>query len=88
MIKLVSGFRRLPSLTREEFQQHWLEHHASLLLNVPRLVGYVQYHTLSNNPMSRKTVATDPPFDGHACFWWESLDAFRSVRDSAEFQRV
>ena len=88
MIKLVEGLRRLPSLTREEFQQHWLEHHASLLLNIPTLRSYVQYHTIGNNPMARKTVATDPPFDGHACYWWDSLDAFRSVRNSTEYQRV
>lgn len=88
MIKLVSGLRRLPNLTREEFQQHWLEHHAQLLLSVRALRGYVQYHTISNNPMSRKTVATDPPFDGHACFWFDSLDAFRSARVSPEYQQV
>ncbi len=88
MIKLVEGLRRVPSLRREEFQQHWLEHHASLLLNIPTLRSYVQYHTIGNNPMARKTVATDPPFDGHACYWWDSLDAFRSVRNSPEYQRV
>ncbi len=88
MIKLVSGLRRLPSLTREEFQEHWLEHHARLLLEVRTLRGYVQYHTIGNNPMSRKTVATDAPFDGHASFWWHSLDAFRSARISPEYERT
>jgi len=88
VIKLVSGLRRLPGLTREEFQEHWLEHHARLLLGVRTLRAYIQYHTISNNPMSRKTVATDQPFDGHACFWWDSLEALRTAYASPEYRRA
>ena len=63
-IKLVSCLHRLPSLTREEFQQHWGEHHASLMLRIKHLREYVQYPTLGNNPMSRPKVGSEPPFDG------------------------
>ena len=49
MIRLTFCLRRLPSLTREEFQRYWLETHGPLVrkhakaLNLRR---YVQLHTL------------------------------------------
>ena len=79
MIKIVSCMRRIPSLSREEFQQHWREHHAPLLLRIKRLREYVQYPTLGNNPMSRQKVGSDTPFDGFEVSYWDSLEDFRSV---------
>lgn len=79
MIKVVSCLRRLPSLSRDEFQEHWREHHAHLMLGIRHLREYVQYHTLGNNPMSRKKVGSDQPFDGFEVTYWDSLESLRTI---------
>lgn len=88
MIKVISCLRRLPSLSAEEFQQHWQEYHSALMLRIPQLREYVIYPTLGNNPMSRKKIGGDTPFDGFAVCYWDSLDALRSVMASPEYAAV
>ncbi|MAT50377.1 MAG: hypothetical protein CMK32_04230, partial [Porticoccaceae bacterium] len=50
--KMIICDRRLPSLSRREFQDYWLNHHAPLALSVrergyaPPMLGYIQNHTL------------------------------------------
>ncbi len=79
MIKLVSCLHRIPNLSRDEFQQHWSEYHGPLLRRVKHLREYVQYHTLGNNPMSRKKVGAEPPFDGFEVTCWDSLEELRAI---------
>ena len=48
MIKLVYCLRRLPQLSREEFQRYWRENHAPLVKKhseTLRIRRYVQVHT-------------------------------------------
>lgn len=78
-IKLVSCLHRLPNLTREEFQQHWSEYHASLMMRVRHLREYVQYPTLGNNPMSRQKIGSEPPFDGFEVTYWDSVERLREI---------
>lgn len=82
MIKVVSCLHRLPALSRQEFQEHWRERHALLLLQIPVLHTYVQYHTVGTNPMSRPKVGTAEPFDGFEVFYWDSLEVLREVATS------
>jgi uncharacterized protein (TIGR02118 family) len=82
MIKIVSCLHRLPSLSRQEFQEHWRERHALLLLEIPVLRAYVQYQTVGTNPMSRPKVGDAEPFDGFEVSYWDSLEAFREVLTS------
>ena len=35
MLKLIYGAKRRPELTREEFDRHWIEHHAPLVRTPP-----------------------------------------------------
>jgi hypothetical protein len=51
VIKLIYCLRRLPELSLEEFQGHWLEHHADLGRRLKGVRRYVQYHTLANDPI-------------------------------------
>jgi hypothetical protein len=72
--------RRLPHLSLEEFQSHWLEYHSQFgrLKFVRR---YIQYHTLPNDPtreiMIQGGTGTIEPFDGLAVIWFDSIEAFR-----------
>ena len=52
MLKLLYLLRRLPGLSLEEFQDHWLEYHCRFGRANRAVLRYVQYHTLANDPIS------------------------------------
>lgn len=77
MIKLVTCLRRLPSLSLEEFSDHWRDHHAKLLVGNRPIRRYVQYHRIENDPvyeaMSQAEGATVEPYDGASIIWWDDV---------------
>jgi len=81
VIKLVFCLRRLPHLSREEFQRYWLESHGPLVRELAPTLGvkrYVQVHTVTSafsEALSRHRGAPDD-FDGVAELWWDSVDDF------------
>jgi uncharacterized protein (TIGR02118 family) len=78
MVKLVFCARRLPGLTRAEFQRYWRETHGPLVLRhagALRIRRYVQVHTLDTplNAALRASRGGPEEFDGVAELWWDSL---------------
>ena len=80
MIKMTYCLRRLPHLSRKQFQDYWLSSHGALVrshaqaLNIRR---YVQVHTAEhpvNDAMQKSRGATEP-FDGIAEIWFDSVEA-------------
>lgn len=77
MIKLVYCLRRVPSLSREEFQKYWRETHGPLVKERAETLGirrYVQVHTLDsglNSALAASRGSPDEPFDGVAELWWD-----------------
>ena len=91
MVKLVFLLRRLPHLSREEFQRHWRDTHGPLVARyagVLRIRRYVQTHTLDTPyaEVLRATRGTGEPFDGIAELWWESLDELAAATATPEGQ--
>lgn len=89
MIKLVFCLRRLPHLSRAEFQRYWRETHGPLVrrhaatLDIRR---YLQLHTLDHPLQDALRASRGGPeaFDGVAELWWESREALEStLRDPA-----
>lgn len=80
MIKLTFCLRRLPHLTREEFQRYWREQHAPLVARHAGTLGilrYVQTHTghdALNSAMQGSRGGPDA-YDGVAGLWFESEEA-------------
>ena len=82
MIKLSWCMRRLPHLSREEFQRYWREKHplavpeaAIPALGVKR---YIQVHTLdtpARDLVVGERTGLVEPFDGIAELWVESIEA-------------
>ena len=77
MIKLSFCLRRLPHLTREEFQRYWRETHAPLVRRhaaALRIHRYVQTHALLGEAADslRASRGGPPGYDGVAELWWES----------------
>jgi len=82
MMKLVYCLRRLPELSREEFQSYWRENHGPLVRERAAVLGirrYVQVHTLDSplNEAMRASRGSDSDiFDGIAELWWDSAEDF------------
>lgn len=78
MIRLVFPLRRLPTMSRAEFQHYWLTQHAPLVASVAsdlNIFRYVQTHTIEDpiNASAQKARGEmEPEYDGVAELWWES----------------
>ncbi|MFB3814192.1 MAG: EthD domain-containing protein [Terriglobales bacterium] len=85
MIKLVYCLRRLPQLSLEEFQSHWLEHHSHFGFLVKSIRRYVQYHAPHDDP-SRAEAARKQlePYDGVAIAWFDDVAGMQAALKSAE----
>ena len=75
MIRLVYVLRRLPNLSRQEFQTYWRDTHGPLVARhstVMRVRRYVQTHTLDDpiNDLLQAPRGTAEPYDGVAELWW------------------
>lgn len=83
MLKLLYLLRRVPGLSLEEFQEHWLEYHCRFGRANRSVLRYVQYHTLANDPVAESlaqagdTEATEP-YDGMAVAWFEDADRMKA----------
>jgi len=80
MVKLTFCLRRLPHLSRAEFQKYWLESHGPLVRERAAAIGmvrYVQLHTAHDeaNRMLRASRGGPEAFDGVAELWFESVEA-------------
>jgi len=90
MIKLMYCVRRLPEMSREEFQRYWRETHGPLVRERAQALGirrYVQVHTLDSplNEAMRASRGSDPNiFDGVAELWWDSAEAFGADASTPE----
>ncbi|MCC6535695.1 MAG: EthD family reductase [Burkholderiales bacterium] len=73
MIKSISLLTRKAHLSHEEFVRHWVEVHAPLAYDVPRLKRYVQSHILAER--TRPDIETlEVAIDGIAELWFDSLE--------------
>ncbi len=88
MIALVYCLRRLPGLSLQEFQDHWLEHHSQFGRRNRAVRRYVQYHTLANDPireaMAQAAVTRDEPYDGVAIAWFDDAAALQAAMQTSE----
>jgi uncharacterized protein (TIGR02118 family) len=80
MIKLTFCLVRLPSLSRQQFQEYWYDAHAPLVASVAaalQIRRYVQTHSLPPEASAGIRASRDAPadFDGVAELWWDSLEA-------------
>jgi uncharacterized protein (TIGR02118 family) len=89
MTKLVFCLRRLPHLSRAEFQRYWIERHAPLVRShavTLRIRRYVQTHTL-DHPLNAALAASRgglEEYDGVAELWWDSPEALAAATATPE----
>ena len=88
MIKIVFCLRRRSDLSREAFQDYWLNQHAPLVRSHADALGirrYVQVHAI-DDAISLAVAGSrhsPEPFDGVAELWLDSLDALMNSGGSA-----
>jgi uncharacterized protein (TIGR02118 family) len=95
MLKLIMCVRRLPELTREEFDRHWRDKHAPLVRRHSAVLGirkYIQTIPLPN-PVAQTSLqsgrGTEPvDFDGCAELWWDDLESHLAARKTPEGLRA
>lgn len=86
MVKLTFCLRRLPHLSREQFQTYWLGTHADLVAARAETLGvrrYVQVHTSAeldglHRALQARNGGAPEPFDGVAELWLDSVEAMTS----------
>ena len=86
MVKLLFCARRLPHLSRAEFQKYWHENHGPLVKKYAAALGirrYVQVHTLDSpvNEALRASRGGTEAYDGVAELWWSSADDWKRWYD-------
>ena len=93
MVKLVMCLRRRPDLTREQFQDYWLNQHGPFFqknAGAMRSKRYVQSHTIETplNDGMRESRGMQPDYDGVAEVWFESEDDMMEAMSSPEGQEL
>ena len=93
MIKFVMCLRRHPDMSREQFQDYWLNQHAPLFKSFAetfRAKKYVQDHTLDTplNAALRESRGMAEAYDGVAVVWFESEEELVAAMSSPEGQRI
>lgn len=78
MIRLNFALRRLPNLSRADFQRYWRETHGPLVSSVARTLRmrrYLQSHTIDDplyDGLRAGRTGMHEPFDGIASVWFDS----------------
>jgi uncharacterized protein (TIGR02118 family) len=89
MITLTFCLKRLPSLSRHDFQQYWWHRHAALVRELApamRLRRYVQLHTMPHtvNDLRRRGRGAPEEFDGIAVLTFDSVADLIAASDTPE----
>jgi uncharacterized protein (TIGR02118 family) len=93
MIKLVFCLRRLPHLSRAEFQKYWSGTHGPLVRargKVLRIQRYVQVHTLDDpiNAALQQSRGGPEAYDGVAELWWTSREDLEAALSEPGAQKA
>ena len=93
MIKFVMCITRHPDMTREEFQDYWMNKHGPFFMEnagTMRAKKYVQSHTIDTplNEALRTSRSMLPAYDGVAEVWFESEEELVEAMSLPEGQKL
>jgi uncharacterized protein (TIGR02118 family) len=94
MIRLNFPLRRLPNLSRTDFQRYWREQHGPLVASVARALRirrYVQSHTFDDplvDGLRAARTGMHEPFDGVASLWWDTREDLIAGMTTEEGRRA
>lgn len=85
MLRITFCLKRLPSLSRAEFQDYWRDKHAPLVREHAAALGirkYVQSHSMALAgafPLAEVRGSSGLDFDGVAQLWWDDMKSFAAA---------
>ncbi len=93
MIKLIMCLHRRQDITREQFQDYWLNKHGPFFQKnaaIMRSKRYVQSHTIDSplNDGMRASRDMQPEFDGVAEVWFESEEDLMEAMSTPEMEKL
>jgi uncharacterized protein (TIGR02118 family) len=99
MIKGLFFAKRKAGMSPRDFQQYWRTRHADITRPLSHIVVYVQSHTLlSTYDDPNIALGGNPPYDGMATMWFNSLEERRvgnmtpaaraAIEDQANFTEL
>ena len=93
MIKLIMCLHRRPDITREQFQDYWLNKHGPFFQKnaaTMRSKRYVQCHTIDSqlNDAMRSSRGMRPEYDGVAEVWFDSEEDLMEAMNTQEMQEL
>jgi uncharacterized protein (TIGR02118 family) len=88
-VKLVFCVKRLPHLSRDDFQKYWRDRHAPLVREAAPALAirrYVQTHTAATPLNERLRAGRGAPeeYDGVAELWFDSIEALVAAGGTPE----
>jgi len=75
MIKLIALLKRKPGISREAFEERWLNEHTKLSGKMPGVRGY---RINIANDYQPSGAGVEPIYDGTAELWWDSVEAMEA----------
>lgn len=93
MIKFVMCIHRHPDMTREQFQDYWMNQHGPIFMghaHTMRAKKYVQSHTVDTplNQGLRSSRGMQPEYDGVAEVWFDSEEELMQAMNSPQGQKL
>ncbi len=93
MIKLIMCLYRRSDITREQFQDYWLNQHGPFFqknAGAMRAKRYLQSHTIDSplNESMRESRSMLPEYDGVAEVWFSSEEDLMAAMSSPEGQQL
>ena len=93
MIKFIMCITRHPDITREEFQDYWMNKHGPYFMenaNAMRAKKYVQSHTIDTplNEGLKSSRGMMPEYDGVAEVWFDSEEELVEAMSSPEGEKL
>ncbi len=80
MVKLIALLKRKPGISREEFKRRWLQDHTKISTQIPGILGYRINIATERQPGG---VGVEPPYDGTAEMWWNSVEEMEAAFNTA-----
>ncbi|MBI2994585.1 MAG: EthD family reductase [Gammaproteobacteria bacterium] len=77
-VKRIRFFSRRPDLPVEKFQAYWRDAYGPLMVTLPSLDRYAQYHAR----LGGYAHGRQPAYDGFDISWFESTEVLRGAMDS------
>lgn len=82
MVRVHVWMKRKEGMSPEEFQDHWLNHHAPIARD-----GYEGLRGYTVNVVTRVPEGQEAPYDGVAELWWDTREEFSADMKSDAAKR-